>query len=301
MNPIRYRMALTALAAAAVTPTQACSVCIAHALGAGLQAIGAQSLHHGKVILGTTFTSFSKSQAGELPGTNEHHSQTEINFEAMAGLADNWMIRASVPYVRKTLDATGEERDTSQGIGDATLGVSYQVPPKPNQKLLWATTLDVKLPTGANSLRKRDGTLKEEHNQLGTGSTDFAVGALASWEASHGGLWFAGLQGRVNGANGRGYRYGQTLFYNVGYSLPVRADSAFVFELNGRIAAKDRTETGDLDPNSGGHLGYLSVSFRHNLGPAAGLVAGVQLPVLKQLNGSQRESALMSVGIFGRF
>ena len=110
-------------------------------------------------------------------------------------------------------------------------------------------------------------------------------------------LFMTGLRGRLNGSNGRGFHYGDVIFYDVGYVRPVSRETAAVLEFNGRIADKDRTEDGGRDPNSGGHIGYVSVSVRHGLKGGFGLIATYQIPVWRQLDGSQNEKALCSISM----
>ena len=74
-----------------------------------------------------------------------------------------------------------------------------------------------------------------------------------------------------------------------------------MLEFNGRIADKDRTQDGSDDPSSGGHLGYLSLSYRHGLKGNMGIIATVQVPVWKQLNGTQDEKTLVSVSLTKSF
>jgi hypothetical protein len=193
---------------------------------------------------------------------------------------------------------TGESSIDTQGLGDVSLGATYQVKPRLRDKVLLATTLDLKLPTGANNLKDAIGERLEAHSQVGTGSTDFSLGLVATCELKSGDLAFGGLSTRINGSNGHGYRYGNTVFYNVGYSRKVSTEGSAVLELNGRVAGKDRPEGGGADDDSGGHFGYLSLSYRHSLARDYGLVGTYQLPIIRSLNGSQRESGLLSLGIY---
>jgi len=277
--------------------SQACSVCIAHAIGAGLHALGAQTLHKGATIVGISYSDFSKSNAGELAGTTESHDQHEWSVEVAHGLSPQLMLRASVPYVTKKLSMTGDPSITTRGLGDITVGLTYQFKPKPDQKVLWGATADLKLPTGNNDIKDSTGTRRDEHAQIGTGSTDVSLGVLATSDTKTGGICFAGLRGRWNGKNKQHYHYGDAVFYNLGYSHPLGDKQSVVLELNGRIAAKDTTDTGEKDDNSGGHFGYASLSYRRSLGENTGLVVSYQLPVIKKLNGTQSESRLLSVGV----
>jgi hypothetical protein len=275
----------------------ACSVCIAHALGSAIHAIGSQTLPKGATIVGVTYSSFSKSQAGNVVGTTESHRQTQMDFDVMHGISDSWMLRLSMPYVYKSLVATGEDPVNTNGFGDISVGATYQLKPRDRDKVLLAFTSDVKLATGANNLKDSLGARMDEHTQLGTGSTDYALGAIATTELANG-MAFAGLQFRVNGANSTGYRYGNALFYNLGYSHRIDPKRSFVLELNGRYASKDKLEDGSHDDNTGGHFGYLSASYRQSLDENMGVVGTYQIPIIRNLNGTQSESGLLTIGIF---
>jgi hypothetical protein len=292
------------LAASVVTvlasSSQACSVCIAHAIGAGLQAVGAQILHKNSIVVGISYTSFSKSQDVESLGTKEKHDHNQVTLDVMKGLNDQWMLRASVPYVSKRLSVTGESPIDTNGLGDISIGATYQIKPKLTDKVLFATMFDLKLPTGRNGMTDALGDRMEEHTQLGTGSKDFSLGLLATTEDHEKNLWFASLTERWNGRNGTGYHYGNTMFYSAGVSKELNPESSIVLELNGRLAARDRTDLGILDSDSGGHFGYASVSYRRNLAPTTGLVASYQIPVIRNLNGIQTESGLLTIGIYAR-
>jgi len=285
--------------AAVSASSQACSVCIAHAIGAGLRALGAQSLHHGKTIIGFSYLNFAKSNVGDVAGTTEKHSQNEYTLEALHGLSDSWMVHVTAPYVMKSLLATGAAPVRTQGLGDITVGANYQLPTSFKNVPVFALSGDVKLPTGPNSLKDSTGTLLDAHSQIGTGSTDFAVGLLATQHLGSD-LAFGSLRYRINGANSSGYRYGQVGFYSFGVSHDLNPVSSLVLEINGRVAAKDRTDQGTNDDDSGGHFAYLSASYRRNLAADTGLIASVQVPVIRHLNGTQSEGNLVSIGIFRR-
>jgi hypothetical protein len=274
----------------------ACSVCIAHALGAALHGLGAQTLAHRSWVVGVNYTTFQKSNAGDDPGTFENEEFHQVSLEALYGLTDWFNLRVSVPFIDKTVKLTGMPDENASGLGDIVLGGIYQLKPRVKDRFLTAFTLDLKLPTGNNGRRDSIGDLKEQHLQVGSGSTDVIAGIQLTREGVHpGSLWLANLRGRVNGTNGRGFHYGDVIFYDVGYVHPVGINGAAVVEFNGRIADKDKNEDGSIDGNSGGHLGYVSLSFRQGFKQGLGVIASMQVPVWKQLNGTQEEKALYSV------
>lgn len=282
-------------AALGASSAQACSVCIAHALGAALSSIGAQTLEKGSTVVGLSYMSLSKSNRNEEGGT-ERHSENQISLDVLHGLSDQLMLDVSISYVHKRLKDGDEPAVRASGIGDAVVGLTYQLPIKKDDPFITALNLDVKLPTGANNL-KSEGALRDQHEQIGTGSTDVTFGAIFTWEGKNHSLWYGGLRYRFNGDNSRGYRYGNALFYNVGSSFALGKTDMGALELNGRFAQKDRTEEGEHDPNSGGHLTYLTGTYRHPFGKNMGLILSYELPVLKNLNGHQSEGGVFTASV----
>ncbi len=283
-------------------PAQACSVCIAHMLGAALHGIGAQTLPKGSLVVGTTYLGLSKSNAGEEPGTREFETYREASVGLAYGLSDRIMLGMAVPYVWKSIEADGVT-DKAAGLGDATIGVTFQQAPKVDAPLLTAFTVAVKLPTGSDSRRDGEGNLLEQHLQPGTGSTDLSLGVSFTKETGGFGspLLYGGLSARLNGRNTRSYQFGNVLFYNLGYSHPFGEKGNASVELLGRFAAKDHTEDGSLDENSGGHLMYLGLSVTTPIAKSVTLGASWQVPILQRLFGDQTERGVFSVTLAGRF
>jgi hypothetical protein len=280
--------------------SHACSVCIAHALGAAFRGLGAQTAEKGITIAGVSYTVTSQSQAGEEEGTVETHYHREIDFDFTHSLTKNWTLRANIPLVHNRIDGPDEFQATN-GLGDISVGGLYQFPVHENDKAVFAASLDVKFPTGENSARDADGTLFEEHAQPGTGTTDLLLGGFATWDIGAGNVAFAGVGGRFNGKNSRGQRFGPVFYYSVGRSFAIGRTSEVVVEWNGRIAGKDRTPDGTDDPNSGGHVGYLSLSYRQEIKGNLGLIVAYQLPLIQGLNGSQTAGGLFSIGLSVKF
>ena len=279
----------------------ACSLCIAHATGGGLFGIGAQKLPRHRLLFAVSHLGFSKSNGTDIPGTVERENYHQTSLEGLYGLNDRLMLRVSLPQVTKSVTAGTNAPETVHGLGDAIAGLTYQIPPKTGQKFLTALSLDVKLPTGANNAVE-EGVRREEHLQLGTGSTDVTLGIDVTGEAkTPGDLWFGGLRERVNGKNGRGYHYGDVTLYSAGYAHALPQNTQVVLEFNGRIAGKDRTEDGSRDENSGGHLGYAAASVRKSLGGGLGAIATIQQPVLKHLHGTQDEKAVFTLSLTRSF
>lgn len=295
-NPLSCIGAAALLSLVAAGNASACSLCIAHAMGGGLFGIGAQQLRPHASLFGVTHLAFSKSNALDEGGREVEHFQ-QTSLEGLFGVDPQLMARVSLPMVYKRLRAGSDPAESASGLGDATLGATYQLKPNPGMKNLIAFSLDVKVPTGSNNAQDA-GVRRDEHLQLGSGSTDAIVGFAVTGETGVvGDLWFGGLRQRFNGTNSHHYHYGDATLYSAGYSHTVGPRSLAVVEFNGRIARRDRTEDGTPDENSGGHLGYAALSWRQSLSAGLGLIATVQQPVVKKLNGTQSERAMVTLSV----
>ena len=296
------RIPIAILCLASVSSAQACSVCIAHMLGATLHGIGAQVLPKGEVVFGVSHLTFNKSNAGEEEGSREFETYHETTLGVAYGLTDRIMLSASLPSVTKTINSD-EGRQSASGIGDASFGLTYQFKPTDSNPVLSSVGIAIKLPTGENSKRDEEGNLMEEHLQPGSGSTDLSLGYSFTLETGSfgSGLLYGGIQARFNGKNSRDYQYGNALFYNLGYSHPVSRALKANLELVGRYAGKDRVGDGTLDENSGGHLLYLGMGLTAQVNKTISVGLGVQVPVMQHLFGDQTEKGLFTFGIAGRF
>jgi hypothetical protein len=300
MIPKRFLCLPPFVLASAFAP--ACSICFAHAFGAALQGIGAQTLERRHTVVGLSYSAFSKSNAGETPGSSEKEVHQEYLLSVLHGVSDQLMLGATVPYVDNTIHSSEGPDERASGLGDASVMAEYQLKPDTHSKFLTAFSLAVKLPTGNNNARESGGGFREQHLQTGTGSTDVTGGVSVTWEgAEHKGLWFADLQGRVNGSNSRGFHYGNAAFYGLGYSHTLDTSSALVLELNGKLVEKDRVEDGSKDPNSGGHVLFGSASYRRAIGQGFGLILSYQQPLFQRLNGTQYEHGIFSVSVSRAF
>ena len=105
-------------------------------------------------------------------------------------------------------------------------------------------------------------------------------------------------QYRHTGTNDFGYRYGSSTLANLGYERKLGGIWDAALELNYRDAGRDQIDAGgELDPNTGGRLLYVTPRVMLDMGK--GLVGrlAVQVPVYKSLNGDQRERAVANVGV----
>src|SRR5207253_1460709 len=98
--------------------SHACSVCIAHALGAAMHGLGAQTLPNHRLIAGFSFVTFQKSNAGDDPGTVENEIFRQYSLDLNYGYNERITLRGSLPFVEKDVQMTGASRENAYGLGD---------------------------------------------------------------------------------------------------------------------------------------------------------------------------------------
>jgi hypothetical protein len=162
----------------------------------------------------------------------------------------------------------------------------------------WVSALaGVKTDWGDNDLRE-DGERIDEHVQAGTGSTDYFGGFSAIYLLDQRSTLFGSVQARLTGENDFGYEYGDITLANVGYERKLGRLFDGAVELNYRDAGRDVIDhEGTEDPNTGGSVLYLTPKLSVDLGRGFVGRAALQVPVLKDLNGEQKERAVANVGL----
>lgn len=162
----------------------------------------------------------------------------------------------------------------------------------------WLSALGgVKTDWGKNDLEQA-GERLDEHLQAGTGSTDWFGGLSGLYLLDARSALFASAQVRRTGENDFGYEYGDLALANLGYERKLSKLADGALELNYRDAARDRIDAaGNLDPNTGGAVLYVTPRLIFDFG--RGLVGrlAVQVPVYRDLNGEQTEKAVANVGL----
>lgn len=155
----------------------------------------------------------------------------------------------------------------------------------------------VKTPWGRNDL-VQNGERLDEHAQPGTGSTDLFAGLSAFYLADESSSLFSSFQYRRTGTNPYDYRYGNVTLANVGYERKVSAAFDAVLELNYRHAQQDRVDaSGNVDPNTGGDVLYLSPRAIVDLGRGTLGRISVQLPIVRKPYGDQTEKVVVNAGL----
>lgn len=240
--------------------------------------------------------------------TVESEVQVENRFTALAsyGFGDRLMVFARVPYSARDLTTTvpGDEPEIvhTQGFSDPELYGQLRLwaspfNPKVGRRASLSLVAGAKTPWGENDVRQ-DGVRVDEHAQPGTGSTD-ALGSLALlYLIDRQSALFVSSAYRHTGTNAFGYRYGSSFLGNVAFEHKLGRRLDGVVELNFRQAAKDQVDaSGTLDDDTGGSLLYLTPRLLVNLGSGLVLRAAAQMPIVRDLNGYQKEKVVVNVGV----
>jgi hypothetical protein len=155
----------------------------------------------------------------------------------------------------------------------------------------------VKTAWGENDV-KQDGERVDEHAQPGTGATDWLVGVAGVRVMDTRSTLFGSVDYRHTGTNAYGYRYGSATLVSVGYERTFGRVVDGVLGLDFRDAAIDQVDgSGDVDPNTGGWLLYVSPALLLRLSSTLVARLSAQMPIARGLNGVQTEHPVYNAGI----
>ena len=210
-----------------------------------------------------------------------------------------WTTRVIVPFVRKSMDFTApdgvRQNYSTTGVGDVLVDTKWIFFTK---NRLGGTTRvgiegGVKVPLGKTDATLPDGTVALRSLQVGSGSWDFPFKALFTLTQGHGGL-LANVGYRVNTTDDA-LKAGNIFGYDIAAALrflpwvykSLRDQTLVAYvELNGEVAARDKI-AGTPNPDSGGHLLFLSPDLQWVPTPWLLFEGSVQFPIVQDLNGTQ--------------
>lgn len=220
----------------------------------------------------------------------------------LGGFTPLWTFRVIVPWVRKEMDFTAPDGrrasfETSS-VGDAFLQTKwiFYRDDRPGATTRLGIQGRLKVPLGSTDARLPSGDVAPRPLQVGTGSWDVEPTLLLT--ATTPGRWgvHANSGWRFNGRH-EGFEAGDVFLYNVALGARLLPDVyrsmsdqtvvAYV-ELNGEVSRRDDVGGGE-NPDSGGHVLFLSPALQWIPTPSLLFEASVQVPVVQDLNGSQLE------------
>jgi hypothetical protein len=295
-------LVVSVLALVAVRPLPACSIC--RCGDPTFNALGKDSDGVQGFKLAVDWERFDKEEGNPA---EEAESQVENRLTALASysLRERVTLFARVPYSFRRLTATALDASVTlntSGFSDPELyaqvrlwssGFSGGV----GQRSSLSLNMGVKTPWGRNDV-EQGGTRVDEHAQPGTGSTD-VFGSLAFLYLidKHSALFFSSGY-RHTGQNQFDYRYGASVQANAAYEHKLGQRLDGVFEMNFRHARRDSVDAaGTLDDSTGGSLLYATPRLLVSLGNGVVLRMATQIPVVRRLNGFQKERAVLNFGV----
>lgn len=212
-----------------------------------------------------------------------------------------WTARVVLPFVSKSLEFDGPgggrfEFETA-GIGDPIVDTKWIF--YSDNRLRASTRVGLqaglKVPLGDTDERLPNGETAPRPLQVGTGSWDFPVEILFTDTENRWG--FHGNAGWLFTTEDEGFEAGDAFDYDlaVGFrffpwvyeSLQDQTLVAYL-ELNGTAAGEDEV-AGVENPDSGGHLLFLSSDLQWIPTPWLLFEGSVQIPIVQDLNGVQLE------------
>lgn len=203
----------------------------------------------------------------------------ERNVAAMEltyGLTGDWAAGIDIPYVNTKTSNTSES-----GQGDLRLFTKYRFWRKDGPGVQQSMTVAVKVKTDTGD------------NDVSSGTTDSLLGLAYGYESRRWYRW-AALRYLFNGENDAGQRRGNKILYDLvgGIRLHrtsyLEPDTVWLLELNGEYSERDELNSVIL-ANSGGSEVFVSPGIFWTLRNFA-VKAGVQIPVLSQLNENQQKT-----------
>jgi len=281
---------------------RACSIC--RCGDPTFNAIGTNVYSAGQFHLALDWERFSKTQATEVGGTD---AEIENRYTATLSYSfgERFLVVARVPFSQRRLEETlggDQEEVTTDGLSDPEFyGLvrlwSSNFAGGLGRRTWISAVFGVKTPWGRNDIRK-DGVRVDEHAQSGTGSTDLFGGLSGFYLFAADSALFASVQYRGTGRNHFGYKYGDIVLANLAYERKLSEVFDGVVELNFRHARRDQVSAeGEVDPNTGGNILYVTPRVLVNLGKGIVLRLAVQVPVVEWLYGEQDEKVNYNAGV----
>ncbi len=200
--------------------------------------------------------------------------QAELGFELTYGLTGDWAAGVGMPY-EKHSDVNG----SNSGLGDLSLFTKYRFWRDDRPGVQQSMSIAAKLITNSGD------------KDVSTGTTDGILGLSYGYESRKWYQWTA-LRYRYNDKNAEGLQRGSKVLFDLVGGIRLKQtkytqpDTVWILELNGESTQNARMNNAELG-NSGGTEWFISPGIFWTLRNFA-VKAGVQIPVIDQLNGNQQ-------------
>ena len=215
------------------------------------------------------------------------------------GAIPRFSLIAVFPTISRTFErpVNGQRvSNTDFGVGDIVLFAKYRFYKKDYflRSRQFAFQVGLKLPTGADDLKDDQGKRFAQPLQLGSGSVDYRF--ILTFTEARNRLVFTGDSGYSFKAEANNFEFGDVFTYD--FAVKFRAHPStytdkypvhdlFIFlEVNGLVSQKSKIN-GGKNSDSGGHQIFLAPGFQFFPFENILFEAGIQIPILEDLNGTQ--------------
>jgi hypothetical protein len=297
-------------------PARACSIC--RCGDPTFNSLGTDVYSEAQFRIAFDFDRFQKSQLTFEDGHAGTDEEVEYRYTATVsyGFGDRVLLVARVPVSHRDLTTTfsddeagasvrskhGSEEVSTTGLSDPEFYAlvrlwSSRFGEGLGKRSTVSAIVGVKTPWGRNDVQ-RDGERVDEHAQPGTGSTDLFGGLSGYYLLDERSTIFGSVQYRGTGRNDFGYKYGDITNATLAYERKITEPLDAVLEFDFRHAKRDQVDfTGEVDPNTGGTILYITPRVLYGLSPHVALRAAVQIPIVENLYGVQDEKVNVNGGL----
>ena len=209
-------------------------------------------------------------------GKSGNEKEQSLSAELTYGLTGDWALGIDLPYLEKS-----NVGNTEQGMGDLSIFTKYRFWRQDSPGLQQSLSMLFKVKTNTGN------------KNVVSNAIDGIAGLAYGYEGRKWYHWGA-MRYRINGTNDFGIHRGNKLLFDlVGGIRPhqtayTEPDTVWLLELNGEFSQKSTYNGVDLS-NTGGSEWFVSPGIFWTVRNFA-IKAGVQIPVISQLNGNQDPS-----------
>ncbi len=218
-------------------------------------------------------------------------------YSVFYALFSRFTLSGLVPIASRHSEVLSEDRTlvTGNQIGLADVSLLLRFKPLIEHSMessyIVSLAAGVKFPTGRTDGHDSQGNLLDAHIQLGTGSTDYLVGAsgFATFDRI---ALIANLLGGITGKGANGHTFPNSLNYDTSVRYKLNPDEYVDTQffatvgINGEWRGRE-LQDGITDENSGGNVTYVSTGAQIFFTPSISLEALFQYPVIHGLHGEQ--------------
>ena len=233
-----------------------------------------------------------------IEDVHQHSRGEALYLSATIGLAQDWDMSFSLPYVRfsgfadngdayaQANPGTLSRTDTAKGVGDLNIQTRYRFWQQGDHQV--AALMGLKLPSGNIRQKTNQGDILGAHNQPGSGSVDFQLGVAYSSFYQDIAAISADVIGRINTEGAGAFRAGNSLQADLALSFLPRSIIVPFIEFNLLYMDRD-IENNAIKKNSGLSSLSLTPGVFVRIGKQQTVYGAISYPLWEELPGIQSE------------